>query len=181
MAAFDLQTLIGYWQDLGVFSVALPFLLIFTVVFAVLQKAHIFGDDKKVHAIIALVVGLISVTNEFVMAKINAFLPNVSLLIVIILMFLLLLGSLAPGAVATIAGGWAMGIAGVFVLWALIADFVGPNVGLSNWWYGFSNEAKATAIFIAIIVAVVALFAFGGSRGQAEGETGPKPPKGGHH
>ena len=75
MAAFDLQTLIRYWQDLGVFLVALPFLLIFTVVFAVLQKAQIFGQDKKVHAIISLVIGLISVTNEFVMAKINAFLP----------------------------------------------------------------------------------------------------------
>ena len=161
MAAFDLQTLIGYWQDFGVFSVALPFLLIFTVVFAVLQNAKIFGDDKKVHAIIALVIGLISVTNEFVMAKINAFLPNVSLLIVIILMFLLLVGALS-GSLASISAKWAMGIAGVFVLWALIADFVGPNIGLSNWWYGFSNEAKATAIFIAIIVAVVALFAFGG-------------------
>src|SRR3989344_6232364 len=161
MAAFDLQTLIRYWQDLGVFLVALPFLLIFTVVFAVLQKAQIFGQDKKVHAIIALVVGLISVTNEFVMAKINAFLPNVSLLIVIILMFLLLVGALS-GSLASITGKWAMGVAGVFVLWALIADFVGPNIGLSNWWYGFSNEAKATAIFIAIIVAVVALFAFGG-------------------
>ena len=180
MAAFDLQTLIGYWQDFGVFSVALPFLLIFTVVFAVLQNAKIFGDDKKVHAIIALVIGLISVTNEFVMAKINAFLPNVSLLIVIILMFLLLVGALS-GSLASITGKWAMGIAGVFVLWALIADFVGPSVGLSSWWYGFSNEAKATAIFIAIIVAVVALFAFGGNGGKPEGETAPKPPKGGHH
>ena len=176
MAAFDLQTLIGYWQDFGVFSVALPFLLIFTVVFAVLQNARIFGDDKRVHAIIALVVGLISVTNEFIMAKINSFLPNVSLLIVIILMFLLLVGALS-GSLASISAKWAMGIAGVFVLWALIADFVGPNIGLSRWWYGFSNEAKATAIFIAIIVAVVALFAFGGGTGRGEAEEAKKGSK----
>ena len=38
----------------------LPFLLVFTLVFAVLQKSKILGDNKKqIDAIVSLVVGLL--------------------------------------------------------------------------------------------------------------------------
>ena len=41
----------------------LPFILIFTVVFAILQKSSILGKDKKqIDAMVALVFGLITIT-----------------------------------------------------------------------------------------------------------------------
>ena len=46
-------------EDMGVSDVLLPFVLIFTIVFGVLQKTDIFGQNKKnFNAIIALVVAL---------------------------------------------------------------------------------------------------------------------------
>ena len=43
-----------------------PFLLIFFICFAVLEKAKVFGDDKKqLNAMVALVVGLIFVGAVF--------------------------------------------------------------------------------------------------------------------
>ena len=44
----------------------LPFLLVFTIVFAVLEKTKLLGDGKKqLDAIVAFVVGLIFVTAVF--------------------------------------------------------------------------------------------------------------------
>ena len=35
-----------FFQDLGVYDVILPFLLIFTIVFAILEKARVFGTEE---------------------------------------------------------------------------------------------------------------------------------------
>ena len=43
----NLEQFIIMIDNWGAREVLLPFLLIFTVIFAVLQKARIFGDDKK--------------------------------------------------------------------------------------------------------------------------------------
>ena len=55
------------WEQAGFFAYILPFLLIFAVVFGVIDKIQVFGKDKRgVNAIIAVVVGLIAVNTEFV-------------------------------------------------------------------------------------------------------------------
>ena len=115
-----------YW---GIFDVILPFILIFTIVFAVLEKTKILGstDDqvKKYSMMIALVVGMsvifshyyritIPGTTRTAVEAINAALPQVSLLLVAIVMVLLTLGlwtgkradgSAGPGKVFTLLSG----------------------------------------------------------------------------
>ena len=55
--AFGGDTIISHPIFVGTI---LPFVLVFTIVFAVLQKSKIFGDDKKqIDSIVALVFGLI--------------------------------------------------------------------------------------------------------------------------
>lgn len=91
------------WLDqLGVLDSLVPFLLIFTIIFAILQKSNILGKDKKnfnviVALIISLAVVIPHVTNSYpsnadVVQIINTALPNISLLLVAIVMVLLLIG-----------------------------------------------------------------------------------------
>lgn len=74
----------------------LPFLLVFTIVFAVLQKAKIFGEDKKqIDAIIALVTGLILISFAQAVGIILQLIPFLAVTLVIILVLMLFLGSFA--------------------------------------------------------------------------------------
>jgi len=72
----------------------LPFLLIFTIVFAVLQKARIFGSEKKqIDAIVALVVGLLAISFRYAVGIIVGLIPFLAVSLVIILVLIILLGS----------------------------------------------------------------------------------------
>lgn len=105
-------------EGFGLTDALLPFLLIFTLMFAVLQKVKIFGKDKKnINVIISVIMGLLviipHITGRYPPGKdiveiINSAIPTVSLIVVAILMVLILLGIF--GSEIDIAGtslaGW---------------------------------------------------------------------------
>jgi len=69
----------------------LPFILVFTVVFAILQKSAILGKDKKqIDAMVGLVIGLITITFARAVGIINQLLPFLAVAVVMILVFLIL-------------------------------------------------------------------------------------------
>ena len=56
---YDFSELVYFIEDFRVMDVLLPFLLIFTIVFAILQKTKIMGKERKnYNVVIALVVAL---------------------------------------------------------------------------------------------------------------------------
>ena len=74
-------------------EVILPFLLVFTLVFAILQKTKILGDGKKqIDALVALVIGLIVVSFGYTTGIIISLIPFLAIAAVIILIFMLLYG-----------------------------------------------------------------------------------------
>ncbi len=105
-------------EGFGLTDALLPFLLIFTLMFAVLQKVKIFGKDKKnINVIISVIMGLLVIiphimgtypAGKDVVEIINSAIPSVSLIVVAILMVLILLGVF--GSEIDIAGtslaGW---------------------------------------------------------------------------
>jgi len=73
----------------------LPFVLVFTLVFAILEKTQILGKEKRqIDAIVALVVGLIFVAFGQATNIIVKMIPILGIALVVILIFMLLLGSL---------------------------------------------------------------------------------------
>ena len=84
--------LLLYWEQLGVFSYVLPFLLIFAVVFGILTKIKVFGDHRGLNAVIALVVGLLSLQYNLVPIFFSEIFPRVGIAISIILVLLVLVG-----------------------------------------------------------------------------------------
>jgi len=101
MATFE--TLVYYLETYGVLDVLLPFLLVFTIIYAVLLKTKILGDRKNFNVIIALILGLLFVIPHILgtyplgydpVRVLNETLPSISLVSVAAIMLLILLGIL---------------------------------------------------------------------------------------
>ncbi len=70
-----------------------PFLLVFTIVFAVLQKTKLLGEGKKqIDAIVALVIGLILISFAYATDIIIALVPFLAVTLVIIFIFMIIFG-----------------------------------------------------------------------------------------
>lgn len=71
----------------------LPFVLVFTLIFAILQKSKLLGDDsKQINAIIGLVVSLIFVAFPFANNFVVQLMPFLAVSAVVLLVFMLLYG-----------------------------------------------------------------------------------------
>lgn len=154
---------LNIWNDMGVFSYVIPFLLIFAVVFAILDKTKMFSKDndrdenKGIIAIIAVSVGLLSLQFDFVSEFFAVIFPRFGIGLSIFLVVIIFLGFLFPkksdkdwsNKVAWI--GWVVAI-GV-VLWALSEwDEWSSYIGFGGW---FSDNVWAL-IVLGIIIAVIA-------------------------
>src|SRR3989344_1351569 len=68
----DFNSFVDWFATAGGFDVLLPFLLVFTIVFAILEKTNILGEDKKnFNVIIALVIGALLVSQTALVKIIN--------------------------------------------------------------------------------------------------------------
>ncbi len=92
-----------FMDQIGLYDVVLPFLLIFTLVFGVLEKSKIFGVEKGVdgkeytrknlNAMVAFVTGFFVVASAQLVALINVFVARMALVLVILIMLMILLAS----------------------------------------------------------------------------------------
>lgn len=150
--ANPLTNFVQYIEKLGVYEVALPFILVFTLAFAVLERSHILGKDKKnLNVIISLVLALFFIRNQYLVALVNRFLPNVSLFMIVILMTLLLFGIIYGKAYSGLGGSFlTIGaiLSVIFIIWSLSSDFVGRSgINVPRWLTDISPETKSL-IFI---------------------------------
>ncbi|MBU0958668.1 MAG: hypothetical protein KKB31_01855 [Nanoarchaeota archaeon] len=140
-----------------------PFLLVFFIVFAVLEKTKIFGEDKKqINALTAFVIGLIfvaAIEPKIIVENLILF-----LIVAIVAMFVvLILWSFATGGGISMGDSkglkWAIGI--VIILAVVVAlflitgvwDTVIDTVFKSDW----SSDFWTNVIFIVVIAAALAL------------------------
>lgn len=100
--ATALGSAMDFLRDFGFFDVILPFLLVFTIIFAILEKTRIFGSDeidgkkyakKNINAMVAFVVAFFVVAAKEVVQSLQVSLPNVALILIAIICFMMLAGS----------------------------------------------------------------------------------------
>ncbi len=150
-------------DNLGLRDVILPFVLIFTITFAILQRTAVFGpatgEGRKFNTIFAMVMGLIVVVPHVlgqypagydVVQIINSSLPGVSLVMVAIISLLLVMATFG------LDKGFkkSHGISGFFTLlsFVAVAGIFGTSLG---WWeltgiFSFLNNADLQAMIIII-------------------------------
>jgi hypothetical protein len=154
---------LNVWNDIGVFAYAIPFLLIFAVVFAILDKTKMLSsegrDNKWIISLIAISISLLSLQFDFVSEFFARVFPRFGIGLSLFLVILIFLGFFFPEkdgkwgySVAWV--GWVVGI-GVFI-WALASwDEWSAYSGFGGW---FVDNVWAL-IILGIIVAVIAVVA----------------------
>ena len=177
-----LQNTVEFLEDFGLFDVILPFLLIFAIVFAILEKTKILGKNKSnVNSIVALVFALLVITANKVITAITIALPNIALLLVVLISFLLMVGIFAKDADEEFHFGKGLTTAfGIMSFIGLIVIFLGAYTlesGISALSYFMSylydntgNDIVGGIVLLGIIVA--ALWYVTKGSGEPSGDKG---------
>ncbi len=106
---------LDFFSRLGIYDVVLPFLLVFTIVFAILEKSKIFGTiesdgneytRKNLNAMVAFVTAFLVIGSKQLVSVINQAVANVMLLLVLSIMFMILAGSFHGDEEFSLSGGW---------------------------------------------------------------------------
>jgi len=171
--ASTLSNAIDFFRAFGFFDIVLPFLLVFTIVFAILEKTKILGEDKaNLNAMVAFVVGLLFVGAIGLVSIINEALPNVALFLIVILSFLMLFGAFV-GAEGIkfdnlLYKGGALFVVFVAVL-AIFLDALGwLDVILNYVNYNWDKTVIPTAIFFLIVLGAIWYVVEGGSKKKGD-------------
>jgi|TARA_Y100000310_G_scaffold93932_1_gene91554 hypothetical protein len=171
---FQLQEFFISLDRLGFTDVLLPFLLIFTVIFAVLEKTKILGEEKRnldvaIAVIFALLAVIPHVTGNFPAGYdpieiINAALPSVSLVIIAVIALMILIGVFAHDRLllGATAPGW-VALFSVITLAYIFGSAAGWwDAGFVNWLDDlFGTDALAVVIMI-LVFGIIIAFVTGG-------------------
>ena len=145
----------SWFEGVGGFDIILPFLLVFTLIFALMEKVKLFGDSKKnVHVIVALVAAAFVVAQPDIVFLIQGFIPRVSMFILVILMGLLIIGMF--GLKGEKFSGWPLGVA---VLIAIVAIIWSLSAATSIYYWPFfdilTSQDIAWLIAIGVFILVI--------------------------
>ncbi|MAG47136.1 hypothetical protein CL617_00900 [archaeon] len=173
----DIASLFYQLQGIGFYEFILPFLLVFTITFAILEKVKIFGErDSKprtnINAVVALIIGLFFVNNFIIISRLNYFLPKISLFIIVLVMTLVLFGILGAnvnkglGPIGFLVGAV---ISIIFIYWSL-APTLDLEFLVPYWVQIYWPTLLVAAIILIIIFAVVG----GGRQSGSLGDTAEK-------
>jgi len=141
----------------------LPFLLVFFIVFAILQKTKILGGVQQTNALVAFVLGLIVVGVAYPKDVIENLILFMVVALVVLFVVLILWGFLVgkepeltslPKPVQWIAGIFLVIVVIVVVLWA-----TGFDAGIldSLFYQSWSKTFWSNAVFIVLVGAALAL------------------------
>ena len=151
-----------FLQNVVFTKFVLPFLLIFFIVFAILERTKVFGDDKKqINALIAFVIGLIFVGVAFPKEVVENLILFLTVAIVVVFVFLILWGFVSGKELKIESTGlkWTvgivlLGIVTISVLWA-----TGIQGGVFDLLFGqsWSGTFWTNLLFVVLVGAALAL------------------------
>ena len=185
--ASPLAISLKFLEDFGFFDVILPFLLVFTLIFAILQKTKILGTvegkaKKNLDAMVAFSIALFVVVASNIVAVIREAMPLVSLVLVVLVSFMLLAGSFSGSEEYKVTGGLKIFLT-TLVFIGIVLIFMGvirTKSGVSwlkySWDYMLANWATgplvSSLIFLGIILVVI-YYILGGKEKPSD-ETTPE-------
>lgn len=177
--AFKLEEFGRTLESWGIVDVLLPFLLIFTIIFAVLEKTKILGEEKRnMNSAIALIFSLIVVIPHITgnlpagydpVVIINSALPSVSLVIVAVISLMIMIGVFAHEKIhfGLSMPGW-VAFFSVVTLIIIFGSAAGWWVSGFDTWLERTFGPDALAVFVMIVVFGVIIAFITGGEGERE-------------
>lgn len=159
------RNVITFFDKIGLYDVVLPFLLVFTIVFAILEKTKVLGTEiidgkhypkKNLNTMTAFVIAFLVVASTRLVAIINQVASQVVILLMLSVLFLLLIGSFyKEGEGVFLEGGWKTFF--VFIMFiGIVLIFMNALGWLEGFWdylkLGTGGEAIGAIILLIIII-----------------------------
>jgi hypothetical protein len=145
-------------------EILLPFLFLFVVFFAILEKTKILGDDKKqIDALVSLALALIVVAFAYPVGVITKLILYFSVTVVVILVFMLLYGFVSSGKEGFTSPTWMKWVFGILIGISIVAALLWATGIWSDVLFFLEADPRASGIvsnaifIIAIVVAMVLL------------------------
>ncbi len=145
---------LSIWQQAGFFSYAIPFLLIFSIIYGLLTQIKLFGENRVINAIIALSVGLMALQFDFVPRFFSEIFPRLGVGLVILLVILILTSLFTdPEEKWMMYIMWAIGVFIVLVILVQTAGVVGAYSFMP--WLVYNWPTVIAVIAFLVLIAVV--------------------------
>ncbi len=173
MADTPLGSAIEFLHDFGFYDVVLPFLLVFTIIFAVLEKTKIFGTEggkpkKNINAMIAFVIALMFVATTNLVIGTKEFLPNVVILLITLMSFMMLVGFFYADKEFSFEKhkSWKILLTLIFFIGIVLMSWHAYAPESFKWFFeettGFwTSQGGATVIFLIIIIITILVVTMG--------------------
>jgi hypothetical protein len=136
----------------GFFTYAVPFLLIFALVFGILSRMGLFKENKAVTAIIALAVGLMALSVPTVPQFFSQIFPSMGIGLTILLVIMILVGLFSDPS-----KGWLT--ISLFVVAAIVALVVivqSSGLDIGAWIQNNLGNTAGTIVIVVLVVVVIA-------------------------
>ena len=152
--------ILNMWEQAGIFSYAIPFLLIFALIFGILSRMNIFKKadgtpNTAISGIIALAVALMSLQFPFVPMFFAELFPALGVGLAIILVILIISGLFIDPD----NKGWMVGLMVVsvaVVIGVLLSASRSMGFVFGTWWRYNWPTLVSIGVFIALIIAIIA-------------------------
>ena len=177
---FSFETAINTLVAMDFDKVILPFVLIFTIIYAILTKVKILGDKKNFNVVVAFVLALLPIFYHYSSATKSSFdLVNVltnsgaisyfSTWLVVIIMLLILLGAFGYEFTGNSTYSLIIVISALLIIGSIFLD-----VGVSGEHdlFDFIDDSTQTAIVVILVFGVIVWFITKDDKEKEEGSGG---------
>ena len=159
---------LAFFDRLGVYDVILPFLLVFTIVYAILEKTKAFGTEvidgkdyprRNLNGMMAFVTAFFVVASTRLVAIISEFVANTILLLLLSICFLMLVGSFHTGKKEfTLEGKWKTAFMGMMLVGILLIFFNALGwlqVIYENLFFRFDSVVVSSIVLIVVVIGFI--------------------------
>lgn len=167
------RAVIFFFDRIGIYDVILPFLLVFTILFAILEKTKVLGTEeiegvkytkKNLNAMVAFVVGFLVVASSTLVRIVNQTASHIVILLFLAIFFLLLVGSFMKEEDGVfLQGGWNVTFmiimfVGIIVIFLNALNTETGESWLSWLWRQITQNTNSNAVGSIILLIVVIIF-----------------------
>ena len=181
MATIGFESFIISLERVGFIDVLLPFLLVFTIIFAILEKTKILWEwQRNMNMVIAMHLALRGVITHikvnlpacyYPVQIINAGLPSVSLVIIAIVSLMILVGVFAHDRLlwGMTAPGW-IGFVSIVIIAFIFGSAAGWwQVGFLDWLDSIFGSDVIAVIIMILVFGIIIAFVTGGGEAEKKG------------
>ncbi|MBI2451649.1 hypothetical protein HYV50_01060 [Candidatus Pacearchaeota archaeon] len=152
------------WESIGVYDFILPFLLVFALVFGILNATQFLGKNRPVYIIVALAISLMSLRYSFFVSDfLSELFPRLGIGLAVLLAVLIFVGLFIAEEEQRY---WGYGLAAIGALIAIIIIFqTFDRTGLYLGGYT-SDTVSYIILFVLLVGVIIAVSTSGGQKSK---------------